>query len=134
MKALLPLLLLATLALTGCQNQAMNVAGSRESAEEWVKTTLPDGYRLVKFSSATLDTDEDGYVTADILVTRGDGWYELIQLDTPTRGTLSLQKGGAAKLKMIPYNNRFRGAAGSAEAGGSAEAMAPAEPQPQSAP
>lgn len=129
MKAWITLpVLVCALALTGCQNQALNVAGSRESAEEWVRTTLPDGYRLVKFSSATLDTDEDGYVTADILVTRGDGWYELIQLDTPTRGTLSLQKGGAAKLKMIPYNNRFRGAPGSAES------MAPAEPEPQPAP
>lgn len=122
------IVLTLTFALTGCQNEAKNVAGSRESAEEWVKTTLPDGYRLVKFSSATLDTDDDGYVTADILVTRGDGWYELIQLDTPTRGTLSLQKGGSAKLRHIPYNNRFRGATGSAEA------PAPTEPQVEPAP
>ncbi len=100
----------ASLALAGCQNQQANVEGSRKAAEEWVANTLPDGYRLVKFSTATLDTDKDGYVTADILVTRGDGKYRLIQLQTPTMGrVLEIEKGGSAKLHMIPYNDTFEG-------------------------
>lgn len=95
--------------LAGCQNQAANVAGSREAAERWVAETLPDGYRVAKFSSATLDSDDDGYVTAEVLVTRGDGKYRLIQLQCPTQGVMRLQKGGTAKLHQIPLDGTFEG-------------------------
>ncbi len=97
------------LVLTGCQNQAANVEGSRDSAVKWVADVLPE-YELVSFSSATLDTDEDGYVTAEITVKKknGQGPLKLIQLECPTKGIiLQFQKGGTAKLKQIPYNNEF---------------------------
>lgn len=105
----LALVAAASLGLMGCQNQAANVEGSREAAEKWVADMLP-GYEMVTFSSATLDSDEDGYVTADITV-RKKGTQEplkMIQLETPTKGIiLQLQKGQGAKLKQIPYNNEF---------------------------
>ncbi len=111
MKAILLSLTAASILMAGCQNQAVNVEGSRAAAEKWVAETLPDGYRMVKFSSATLDTDDDGYVTAEVLVTRGDGKYRLIQLQCPTQGVLKLQRGGSAKLHQIPYDSTFEGPA-----------------------
>lgn len=101
--------LVATLGLAGCQNQRANVEGSRDAAVAWVNEVLP-GYEIVGFISATLDTDEDGYVTADITVRKKgtDGPMKVIQLECPTKGILlQWQKGGAAKLKMIPMNNEF---------------------------
>lgn len=103
------LLLIPFLALAGCQNQAANVEGSRALAQKWVEETLP-GYKMTSFSSATLDTDDDGYVSCDITVSNdGAKTMHLIQLDCPTMGKpLAVQKGGGAKLKMIPYNNLFK--------------------------
>lgn len=103
-----PLVALAVLGLAGCQNQTANVEGCRVASEAWVRDTLPDGYRMAKFTSATLDTDEDGYVTADVLVTRDGKTFKLIQLGCPTMGDpTAIQKGGSAKLEQIPYNNTF---------------------------
>lgn len=93
--------------LAGCQNQRANVQGSRAAAEKWVSDVLP-GYKIVGFSSATLDTDDDGYVTAEITVSNGSGKGYMIQLECPTQGKLlELQRGGGAKLRQIPYNNAF---------------------------
>ena len=99
----------ATLCLAGCQNQRANVEGSRDTAVTWVAEVLPD-YEIVGFSSATLDTDEDGYVSAEISVRKKgtEGPLKLIQLECPTKGILlQWQKGGTAKLKMVPMNNEF---------------------------
>lgn len=96
----------------GCQNERANVEGSRAAAERWVADVMPEGYSVVGFSCATLDTDEDGYVTADVMLQTPDGDHLLIQLDTPTQGlVMDIQKGDSAKLHQIPYNNRFPGRA-----------------------
>lgn len=101
-------LVASSLLLAGCQNEGVNVEGSRDAAQRWVSTMLPE-YELVSFSSATLDTDDDGYVTAEITVRRKGtkGPLRLIQLECPTQGVMRLQRGGNAKLRKIPYNNEF---------------------------
>ncbi len=75
---------LILITVSGCQNQEANVEGSRESAEAWVKNTLP-GYTLTGFNTATLDTDGDGYVQADITV----------------------QKNGTTELRLISLHKRW---------------------------
>jgi hypothetical protein len=100
-------LVAASVALAGCQNERINVAVSRATAEQWVKDVLP-GYRLVGFSSATLDTDDDGYVTADITVTKDGKTLRLIQLSAPAHGKmLEWQKGDSAKLHQVPFQSEF---------------------------
>lgn len=101
---------MALLGVAGCQNQLANVEGSRDAAERWVAAVLP-GYEMVGFSSATLDTDEDGYVTAEVTVRKkGDpnAPLKLVQLQCPTKGILmKLEKGGNAKLAAMPFDNSF---------------------------
>lgn len=102
--------IIALLAITasGCQNQQANVEGSKESAEAWVKNTLP-GYTLTGFSTATLDSDGDGYVQADITVQKnGSTELRLITLYCPTQGgALAIQKGSGAKFGSMPFESRF---------------------------
>jgi hypothetical protein len=94
------------MAVSGCQNQAVNVAANREMAQEWVTETLP-GYTLAGFSSSTLDTDGDGYISVDITVRKGDE-LRLIQLQCATRGEfLKLQKGGGCKYHQMPFDSKF---------------------------
>lgn len=106
-KLLIALIAVATVALTtGCQNQAANVAANRENAQKWVDETMP-GYTLAGFSSATLDTDGDGYVTVDITVKKGES-LRLLQLQCPTRGEfMKIQKGDGCKYHQAPFNNEF---------------------------
>jgi hypothetical protein len=113
MKKILPLIALVVFAfaLIGCQNQAVNAAGSRESAEVWVKNTLP-GWELVGFSTATLDTDADGYVSTDITVRKEgtNGPLKLLSLQCPTQGvvgSMPWQKGQGAKFHSMPFNPDF---------------------------
>lgn len=108
---LLLVFLVATVALacSGCQNQATNVVGDRSTAEDWVKNTLP-GYELVGFSSATLDQDGDGYVSADITVRKIGTTtpLKLLKLQCPTQGQfLQIQKRQGAKFDSMPFNPNF---------------------------
>lgn len=108
---LLLVLLVAGVALacSGCQNQASNVVGARSTAEDWVKNTLP-GYELVGFNSATLDGDNDGYVSADITVRKIGTTtpLKLLKLQCPTQGQfLQIQKGQGAKFDSMPFNPNF---------------------------
>lgn len=110
LKFTLPLIAicLVGLAALGCQNQEANVTANRVHAETWVKNTLP-GYTLVGFNSATLDTDNDGYVSTDITV-RKDRTDELrlIQLDCPTASNPgTLQLGDGCKFKSAPFESKF---------------------------
>ena len=94
--------------VSGCQNQAENVSANREHAEKWVADMLP-GYTLAGFSSATLDSDGDGYVTVDITVQKADV-LRLIQLDCPTAGEMmptTGQRGQACKFKQTPLDNHY---------------------------
>lgn len=94
------------LLLVSCQNQGANVAANRTNAEKWVADTLP-GYQLSGFSSATLDSDGDGYVTVDITVEK-DGVLRLLQLGCPTAGQMmELQVGHGCKYEGSPLDNRY---------------------------
>ena len=101
-------LCLSIIMVTGCQNQTANVVGSRESAEKWVENVLP-GYTLAGFNSASLDSDGDGYVTADITAQKkGTNELRLIRLQCPTQGIfLQVQHGSAAKFDSMPFESKF---------------------------
>ena len=111
MRKLLSLLLVVALmpfALAGCQNQGANVSANRTNAEVWVQNTLP-GYTLAGFSSATLDADNDGYISVDITVKKhGTSELTLLQLDCPTAGKpLTIQKGDGCKFKQMAFTPKF---------------------------
>lgn len=94
------------LLLLGCQNQTENVAANRDNAAQWVADMLP-GYELSGFSSASLDSDGDGYVSVDITVRKGDV-LRLLQLQCPTAGrVLDLQVGRACKFDSTPLDNTY---------------------------
>lgn len=94
----------------GCtQNQQMNVSANKEHAKTWVQDTLP-GYVLVGFTTATLDTDNDGYVSCDIMVKKeSTGEMRLISLNCPTASTDmgQVQIGGGCKYKEMPFDSKF---------------------------